>query len=250
MKEYTRFSLRQIQIIQLVALAASLLMLPFVEWSMGNILLAVLFFHLYFSVGISMMYHRFWSHKAFEFKWQWMKWALTVFACFAGRGSALSWVHIHRTHHAHSDTGDDPHRPSKRLKLFSFNSTGIREVNRFKIRDLLDPYNVAMHDYYLLILLGWVGFVSLFGLSALYFVWILPVCLNQIVGDLWNHYSHVDGGYRSYNTRDNSKNVPWLWPFIFGEAWHNNHHHDPKNVSTKKKWWELDPVSWLIKLLS
>jgi len=81
-----------------------------------------------------------------------------------------------------------------------------------------------------------------------YFGWVLPVCINQIVQDLWNYFSHVDVGYRNFETKDNSRNVIWLWPLILGEAWHNNHHNRPM-YSTKIKFWEFDPVDFLVRMV-
>jgi fatty-acid desaturase len=40
-----------------------------------------------------------------------------------------------------------------------------------------------------------------------------------------------------------------MWPFILGDAWHNNHHHNPKLYSTKYKKWEVDPVAKLINII-
>jgi len=57
-------------------------------------------------------------------------------------------------------------------------------------------------------------------------------------------------GYKNYNTKDNSINSPWLFPFILGEAWHNNHHGDAKNPNYGgRNWWELDPTYWIICLI-
>jgi stearoyl-CoA desaturase (delta-9 desaturase) len=56
-------------------------------------------------------------------------------------------------------------------------------------------------------------------------------------------------GYRNYNVKDDSVNVPWLFPVILGEAWHNNHHGDGRNPNYGRKWWEFDPTFWLIKII-
>jgi stearoyl-CoA desaturase (delta-9 desaturase) len=57
-------------------------------------------------------------------------------------------------------------------------------------------------------------------------------------------------GYRNYETKDNSVNIPWLFTLILGEAWHNNHHGEARNPNFgNRHWWELDPTYWLIKLI-
>ena len=34
-------------------------------------------------------------------------------------------------------------------------------------------------------------------------------------------------GRQAFDTGDESRNLAWLAPFTFGEAWHNNHHAFP-----------------------
>ena len=61
---------------------------------------------------------------------------------------------------------------------------------------------------------------------------------------------HLDGvGYRNYDVRDTSRNVPWLFPFTQGECWHNNHHAHVGKLILTEHWWEID-IGWIyIKLL-
>ena len=37
-------------------------------------------------------------------------------------------------------------------------------------------------------------------------------------------------GRRRFETEDHSRNLSWLAPFSFGEAWHNNHHAFPTSA--------------------
>jgi stearoyl-CoA desaturase (delta-9 desaturase) len=57
-------------------------------------------------------------------------------------------------------------------------------------------------------------------------------------------------GTRSYKTRDESRNNGWLAPFIFGEAWHHNHHAFPNSASFGLSWYRIDPGYWLIRFLA
>ena len=50
-------------------------------------------------------------------------------------------------------------------------------------------------------------------------------------------------------TRDRSRNLAWLAPLAFGEAWHNNHHAFPTSARHGLRRWELDPGAWLIAAL-
>ena len=47
-------------------------------------------------------------------------------------------------------------------------------------------------------------------------------------------------GRRDFNTRDESRNLAWLAPFTFGEAWHNNHHAFPTSAVHGLGRWQVD----------
>ncbi len=64
-----------------------------------------------------------------------------------------------------------------------------------------------------------------------------------------NSVTHLFG-YRSYETPDNSRNN-WLVALVgAGEGWHNNHHHDPTSATVQRRWWEIDPTYYVIKILT
>ena len=90
---------------------------------------------------------------------------------------------------------------------------------------------------------------SSINLELFYFVWILPSFLIQLSQSNFNYFGHLYG-YTNLATDDNSKNNVFLFPLILGEAWHNNHHADPKNYSTTVRPFEIDPLTWIIKLIS
>ena len=53
-----------------------------------------------------------------------------------------------------------------------------------------------------------------------------------------------------FNTEDESRNLAWLAPISFGEAWHNNHHAFPASASHGLRWIEIDPCGWVIRALA
>src|SRR5262249_41402183 len=65
------------------------------------------------SVGIEVGFHRSFAHRAFETT-QAVRIALAILGSMAAEGSVLYWAAGHRRHHAHSDTGGDPHSPHVR----------------------------------------------------------------------------------------------------------------------------------------
>jgi stearoyl-CoA desaturase (delta-9 desaturase) len=56
-------------------------------------------------------------------------------------------------------------------------------------------------------------------------------------------------GRRPFATRDQSRDLAWLAPLAFGEAWHNNHHAFPTSARHGLSRWQLDPGAWLISVL-
>ena len=52
-----------------------------------------------------------------------------------------------------------------------------------------------------------------------------------------------------FKTDDESRNLAWLAPFSFGEAWHNNHHAFPTSAAHGLRRWEFDPSALVIRLL-
>lgn len=248
MKNFFTFNGTMLTIIQFLALASSIVGVFVVPWSWFWASLTILFFYVYGMLGMSLTLHRYFSHKAFEFRNPVVKWIFISISVISARGSPLAWVHIHREHHAYSDTDRDPHKPGS-FKMFSFKTTNISTVKKFLIKDLMVKEQKIIHEYYLLFIIAWCLALLLINPVSLYFAWLLPVCLNQVSQDLWNYFSHVNVGYRNFDTNDNSRNVFWLWPLIMGEAWHNNHHGNSKDYRLSSKYWEIDPVGSLIGVL-
>lgn len=203
-------------------------------------------------LGISAGYHRLFCHNGYKVNTL-TKRLILWFAIIAGQGGPIYWISIHRGyHHRHPDTDKDAHSPrhgfwhSYILWMFKMKKVSIRSVRNL----LKDTDMVFAHKHYIKIfwishllvaLINFQLWLYLMGFSA--FITLHSFLIQTSVTHIkWT-------GYRSYNTKDNSVNVPWLFPFILGEAWHNNHHRDSINPNFGRKWWELDPTFWLIKLI-
>jgi stearoyl-CoA desaturase (delta-9 desaturase) len=237
--------------VQMVSGVLSILGLFYFDFTLTQILTAVLFFYIYSIVGIGITLHRYYTHKSFEFIHPALKWVFTLFACLAGRASPLGWVYVHRLHHAYSDTDKDPHSPKTiGFKLFGFKHIESKsgKMNVFLVKDLMTKDQIFIHDYYFAIILAWLAVVGLFGIDMLYFTWVLPVFIVQLSQNSFNYFAHTVG-YRNYETKDSSTNNIFLWPLIMGDAWHNNHHGNPLGTTTKEKWWEIDPAGGIIRIV-
>jgi stearoyl-CoA desaturase (delta-9 desaturase) len=217
-----------------------------------NIIVTVISFYIFNILGNWMTLHRYYSHNSFEFKNNILKWFFTLLAVLSGRGSPLGWVYLHRKHHAYSDTEKDPHSPKfLGYKIFGFGHYRNQEeepMQLFMVKDLMTKEQLFIHKWYMVIVLLIVTLLACVNIETLYFVWILPIFLVQLSQNNFNYFGHMTG-YRNFVTRDNSKNNLWLFPLILGEAWHNNHHNDPKNMSTTVKKFEIDPIHWFILLI-
>jgi len=203
-------------------------------------------------IGVWMTLHRYYSHKSFEFKNTFLKWTFTIIATLAGRGSPLGWVYLHRKHHAYSDTEQDPHSPKfLGYKLFGFSHYKKQEEEKmqlFLIKDLMTKEQLFIHKWYMLIILAFVISFAVINFQLFYFVWVVPAFLIQLSQYNFNYFGHTYG-YRNFDTKDDSRNNMWLFPIILGEAWHNNHHANPKDCSTKVKSTEYDPLMKFISII-
>jgi fatty-acid desaturase len=78
-------------------------------------------------------------------------------------------------------------------------------------------------------------------------VFVRTVAVWQITWSV-NSVTHV-WGYRSFATRDDSRNN-WLVGLVSnGEGWHNNHHAQPRAAAHGHKWWEFDLTYLTIRFL-
>lgn len=235
--------------IQTFTVISTLIGLLYFNFTTFNISIMILSFYVYSILGISMTMHRYYTHKNFSLN-PVLHWVFTIIAVLSGRGSPIGWVYVHRQHHAYSDTVKDPHSPQNNgFKLFGFTTVDNESTPKlFLIKDLMNPAQLFINKYYLLIILVWLLLLSIVSIELVYFSWIVPVTCIQFSQNCFNYFAHTHG-YRNFQTRDCSTNNPYLWPFILGDAWHNNHHGNAEQVSTKIKWFELDPVATFIKLV-
>ena len=241
---------KNISILTIAVFVSSIAGLFFVDYTTTNIIIMLTSFYVLNILGIWMMLHRYYSHKSFELNPA-FKWLFSVIALLAGRGSILGWVYLHRLHHAYSDEEKDPHSPHNLgYKLFGFGHMKKQEgkMKIFLVKELMTPEQLFIHKWYMLLLLPILVVLALIDLQLFYWAWLVPAMLIQLSTNNFNYFGHTSG-YRNYATKDQSRNNALLWPIILGEAWHNNHHADAKNLSTRHKFWEIDPLEWVIKLI-
>jgi stearoyl-CoA desaturase (delta-9 desaturase) len=201
-------------------------------------------------LGISLGYHRYFAHRTFK-TGRALQLVLAVWSMTSAQRGALWWAAHHRDHHKYSDAEGDPHSPARMGFFWSHvgwilsRKNGrtklevIRDMSRFPELMWLDR-----HEYLPAIALGVLLFL-LGGWSGL--VW--GMLLSTVV--LWhstffiNSLAHV-WGRRRYPTTDTSRNNFWLALLTGGEGWHNNHHYFCSSARLGFRFWEYDPVWWLL----
>jgi fatty-acid desaturase len=199
-------------------------------------------------LGVTVTFHRYITHKSFEFKSKLVKNVAILLGCLSGTGDPISWASMHKKHHKHSDTEDDPHGPHLGWRHFVPNYD--EHISYTNVKSLIaDPYLKFLHYNTLNVILAYYAVLFILGgLPALVFLGFLPQTLTLVVSTLCNYFPHFVG-YRNFETNDDSRNTWWLALITWGDSWHNNHHAKPYRYSFSEKWYEFDISGWVIYFL-
>ena len=225
------------------------------------------------ALGITLGYHRMFTHRAFESSRPFRA-IIAVLGSMAVEGSVITWVADHRKHHAFTDIEGDPHSPHLSGPGFVgavkglwhahvgwlFETVGTAERERFA-PDLVKDRAMRVIDklFFLWVALGFVipfalGWIVGGGLgtalTALLWGGLVRMFLLHHVTWSINSVCHFVGR-RRFDVDDESRNVFWLAPFSMGEAWHHNHHAFPTSAFHGLRLWEriADPTGLIIALL-
>jgi stearoyl-CoA desaturase (Delta-9 desaturase) len=204
-------------------------------------------------LGVTVGFHRLLTHRSFKTSPA-LRGVLAVLGTMSVEGPVISWVADHRKHHAYSDRFGDPHSPHVdrgggwrgALRglghahvgwLFDHTQRGSRE--RFAPDLLADPVVNFVDKTF--VLWSLVGLAIPFGLGVLFggtlnaglegMLWggaVRILVLHHVTYSI-NSLCHFFGR-RRFATDDHSRNLLWLAPLSFGEAWHNNHHAFPTSA--------------------
>jgi len=200
--------------------------------------------------------HRLLTHRSFE-TYPWLERSLSFLSTYSTVGPTISWVALHRMHHANGDKIYDPHSPYvdgkfnlfQAFKVFIGYDWHIPNIPVKFVKDLLrDPIHKFIFDNYFKII-----FITLFVLFLvnpllILYVYCIPVTLLVISIGSVNVLGHGHG-YRNHDTKDFSTNS-WIVSLVtLGEGWHNNHHNKPTNYYVGEHWYEPDIMGLFIKLI-
>jgi stearoyl-CoA desaturase (Delta-9 desaturase) len=218
-------------------------------WGLGwrDVVLAIAFYYIS-GLGISMGFHRYFTHKSFKAK-EGLRVAMAVAGSMAIEGPLLVWVADHRRHHKYSDREGDPHSPwrfgsdwkalTKGLVwahvgwLFDGNHTSKQKYcpdlladDRMRRISRLFPLWVAVSLLAPALIGGLWSWSWQGALIAFFWASLVRVAFLHHVTWSINSICHTFGK-EDFEVRDKSRNVNWLAILSFGESWHNLHHSDP-----------------------
>ena len=222
--------------------------------TLGTLLLPILGYFLYVGLGISVTFHRNLTHRAYKTHPLIVKIG-TLLGTLSNTGSSIVWVAIHMNHHKHADTEKDPHSPKHQgLKTFALEYDLDTSKVKWKMKHLIgDPFHMFLHKYYFGVIATWSFLLYIIGGAYLMiFLHWFPMIISGAMSNIVNYVGHKrewPGGYRRYDTRDDSVNN-WLWAIpSWGETLHNNHHKHPYSAIHGERWWEFDIGGYIVKLI-
>lgn len=209
-------------------------------------------------LGSAVGFHRMLSHRSVEAR-PLIKKIITYLGVLCCQGSPIFWVALHRGyHHRFSDQEKDIHSPVHGKWVAYFGWTFRIKSDTINLKyavDLLgDQFQLWIHKYYYQIIWGtWIIVTAIFGWEVTLWLILIPTIFGMHQDYLTNLLGHTPSvGYRNFDLKDNSTNVPWLAFLTWGQCWHNNHHKSPFSYDFGKevsgKWWEWDPCRIFLPL--
>lgn len=198
---------------QFIAHISIVAMIFYGVWWQWIIALIVYFFT--GCLGMTMTYHRLLSHKSW-LPLKWVEYLFTLFATVGLTGSAITWVAVHRQHHAYSDTNKDPHSPQYKGWFYAHFLSMFSPVELKRVTHLLrDEFYVFQHKFYFEINLVYALVLYMIDPFAVVYAWLFPAML------LWNGGSSIVSISHRNGLPHNDLSLALL---VWGEGYHKNHH--------------------------
>ncbi|MER5528914.1 fatty acid desaturase [Streptomyces sp. NPDC002677] len=228
----------------------------------------LVFFYYLGCHGVTIGYHRYFTHGAFKAKRP-LRIALAVAGSMAVEGPLVRWVADHRKHHKFSDAEGDPHSPWRYGETVPALLKGLwwahiawmfdeeRTPQDKYAPDLVrDPAIRAISRHFIfwtvlslalppliggLVTWSWWGAFTAFFWGSL----VRVALLHHVTWSI-NSICHAVGK-RPFKSRDRSGNVWWLAVLSCGESWHNLHHADPTSARHGVERGQLDSSARIIR---
>ena len=223
--------------------------------------------HWYLSFFLqSFFHHRYAAHQHFFMSKRTEKFFYML--CFLVHGSSYmspyAYGVMHRLHHIHTDTEEDPHSPHNEPNFFrlllvtrnNYQKVYTSNLNvAIKLTKKLPQWNsfesfahnwitratwiIAYTTFYILFATQW----------WMYLLLPITVTMAAFQGNIINWWAHKFG-YTNYRMKNTSKNILPIDFIFIGDAYHNNHHKFPGRVKNSSKWFETDLIYQIINFMS
>jgi len=209
---------------------------------------------------ISVFYHRALAHNSVQLSNRMKRFVIKTGPWVVGL-DALAWSCMHRLHHQHADTKEDPHSPHFMGifgllfgQLLSYNKIIVGLLKKkTEYLDGVKDIDVQVHWLYrnklwwlpyIVQLVIAVVFALVFQNTLVGLAYFFGIMSHPIQGWLVNALAHSKG-YRNFDTADKSVNNLLLGYLVFGEGYQNNHHQYPESAKFGIRWFEVDCGYWL-----
>lgn len=220
-------------------------------------ILFLLIIHWYSSLFFqSVFHHRYAAHGIFTMSRFWER--MFFIGSFLTQGasyiSARAYGIMHRLHHAHTDTVEDPHSPANSRNVFLMmwdtrnnyrdiytQKTDIPEKYK-KDLPLWESFDKVAHSWITKLLWSLLYVLLYIELATQWWMYLfLPITLamGAFQGVAVNWWAHKFG-YENYKMANTSKNIMPVDILFWGEAYHNNHHKHPAKADNAHRWFEWD----------
>ena len=225
----------------------------------GNVVIWAVVLYVLSSVGITVGYHRYWTHRAFECSRP-VQWALAVLGAIALEGPIIKWYKDHHQHHRFTDKPGDPHSPVVDGFWWAHMGWLFRDVTappgyrRAAFRDH-DRVVVWQNRWYWVVAVGFGFMLPLAATRDINAVWLagfIRVVAHLHVTWAVNSVCHRWGSRARGRTgrvlpRRDASTDNWLVAVLgAGEGWHATHHADPNSYELGVRWWRYDLGRWVI----
>jgi stearoyl-CoA desaturase (Delta-9 desaturase) len=198
--------------------------------------------------------HRGLTHRALTYR-PGISWVFRFVIWISTGMKPREWVAVHRKHHAHTDTEQDPHTPTVYgwFKVLVTNAALYRRAARTAdtvrkyAKDVpRDRWDRLMFDRAVVGLgLGITALILLLGVVPGLIASVVHAVFYLGIGGAVNGPGHHFGRRPYENSATNQQWLAWL---SAGEGLHNNHHAAPTSARLSLNKGEIDPGWWFIAL--
>jgi stearoyl-CoA desaturase (delta-9 desaturase) len=209
-------------------------------------------------LGIGVGFHRLFSHRQFE-TYKPIEYTLALLGTLSAYAPVLFWASQHIFHHSHSDKDNDPSTPKLGFwesflfwRLRESTLTKIHVKNYPALRIMRDPVLMFLSKHFQYIVLLYATLLLILGPTYFISMFILPAFIEHARINAISSLSHMKLplSYRNFDTSDDSYNNIVIGILSFGFGWHNNHHHNQRELINSHRWYEVDLEGLFARLIS